>query len=102
MNFSIHLTSNWLIVKSGEHFLYVLSNRGEHLQESGKATFHVLLDDLVHRSVPEAMVAFLGRDEYAHLTLIYTKGTVCLLKSDIIRTYPVLYMKNGESISISD
>ncbi|MFU8862014.1 MAG: hypothetical protein ACNA8K_16515 [Cyclonatronaceae bacterium] len=102
MNYSVHLTSNWLTLKSGEHYLYVLSNRGEHLKESGKVTFRNLLDDLVHRMVPEAMMALLGRDEYAHLTLIYIHGRVCLLKSDIIRTYPVLYSRNGDSISVSD
>jgi asparagine synthase (glutamine-hydrolysing) len=58
--------------------------------------------NLLTSRIPEAMADYLGRDEYAHLTLIYTHGPVCLLKSDIIRTYPVLYMKNGGSISVSD
>jgi hypothetical protein len=52
LNYSVHLTSNWLTLKSGDHFLYVLSNRGEHLQESGKATFRNLLDELINQSDP--------------------------------------------------
>ncbi|MFU8862015.1 MAG: hypothetical protein ACNA8K_16520 [Cyclonatronaceae bacterium] len=53
-------------------------------------------------SSADEITEYLARDEFAHLTLVYTGNALCVIKSDIIRTWPVFYRHSGDAIEIAE
>ena len=99
---NLNIGQGWVCITGTQGILYVHNSTNTR----SSSEYQQLYDDLNLRlsvgEAPEELFRYLGRDEFSALTIVFQQNDRCVLKSDVIRSVPILYQLKDDVLTVSD
>lgn len=102
MKREVEISGKWLLLEKEQSSLWVKSLKNSVTDPALRQIGEMLLSALNKLKVNDEGAELLNKEKFWHLSLLYESTEYTLLKSDIIRSAPLMYRFCGDRLLISD
>jgi len=102
MKIEVEISGKWLLLEKEKSSLWIKSLKNSVNDPGLRKIGDNLMSELNQLKVNDEDAEFLKKEKFWHLSLVFESPEYTLLKSDIIRSTPLLYRFCDDSLWISD
>jgi len=102
MKIEVEISGKWLLLEKEQSSLWIKSLKNSVNDPGLRKIGDKLMSELNQLKVNDENAEFLKKEKFWHLSLVFESPEYTLLKSDIIRSTPLLYRFRDDSLWISD
>ncbi len=98
----VEISGKWLMLEQGQSVLWIKSMKHSVHDPGLRKIGESLISEIIRLKKNENVADLLKKKEFWHLTLVYKSPEYTLLKSDIVRSSPLVYKFSGDQLWIAD
>ncbi len=102
MTIELEITGKWLLLKKDQSTLWIKSLKNSVKDPRLRQTGEGLLSEIIRLKKEEDVSELLKKKKFWHLSLVYRSPEYILLKSDIIRSAPLIYSLSDDRLWVAD